>query len=134
MMAEKAAHRPGRPGRFFAAARNSPLSRLLSLVLAGLFAWASAGEVCHGWSSAAADRAACCARMEHTCATLSADDCCEQGEQRQNREVPSTLPHPAPDMTAGSLLMPVAVGGDRPVARVPGARHRAHLLHSVFLI
>ena len=105
------------------------------ICLALVFAVGSASELCDGWSADASGRAACCERMASRCATWSADDCCAQGEQRQNREQVRSLPLPARDMTAGALLVPAIPSmaiESAPPAALQGLR--LHLLHSVFLI
>jgi hypothetical protein len=136
MIAEKPAGRHSRRGGFLAAVRiSSHPVRVLALCLALVFAVGSASELCDGWSSDAAGRAACCARMETHCATWSADDCCAQGEQRQNREQVRSFPQPARDMTAAARVLPtmpsMAVESALPAA---GQKLRPHLLHAVFLI
>lgn len=105
---------------------------ILTLVL--FLPAAQLAAVCSGWSSAEADRHACCEQMAG-CASVSASDCCAAGEQRRNAE-----PVPAPVVTPGPAVSePVAMVPAPPLSfvrdpRALAERPPAYLLASVFLI
>lgn len=112
------------------------LHRMSAIVLAlALTPAAYAGVACGGWSNSAAARQACCAGADGACTTISADECCADGEQRQNVEVVPVVTT-APAATAADCVATV-----RPLSPCyvldPHAlanRARIHLLDSVFLI
>jgi hypothetical protein len=115
---------------------QSRLQRLAALVLAlVLTPMASAGVACAGWSSSAAGRHACCARVEAGCVPVSVDACCADGEQRQNAQVVAAIV-----ITPGPLVSePVPAVRAVPQSFVLdphalAARPSIHLLDSVFLI
>ena len=95
---------------------------------------AQVAAVCSGWSSAEADRHACCEQMAG-CASVSASDCCAAGEQRRNAEpVSPSVMTPGPGVSE-----PVAVVPAPPLSfvrdpRALAERPPAYLLDSVFLI
>lgn len=114
--------------------RLRPVRRLFAICLLLALTGGTAADLCQGWSSHAAERASCCARMENQCGSWAPDDCCEKGEQRRTRDIVRAAPLPALDMTPGPEVVPMAfhdVGADLHT-RIVGPR--AHLLHSVFLI
>jgi hypothetical protein len=126
-------------GKFRATARKNPrhgrVRLLVASALALLFAVTTAARLCEGWAGDAEQRAACCARMQQHCATWSSDDCCADGEQRQNRDLVRTIPQPARDMTAGAVVAPltlIVTPGSALAVRTSGPA--PHLLNSVFLI
>jgi hypothetical protein len=93
-----------------------------------------AGAACAGWSGAPGDRMACCQRAAG-CASVSADDCCAEGEQRQNLEqVAAAL------ITSGATVSQrLHAAAPRPQCFVPDplsltGRPATYLLDSVFLI
>ena len=122
---------------FFASVRNSPrfcaLRGILSAVLVAFLSWGAFADICVGWSNPA-DRAACCARMANHCATVSADDCCEKGEQRRTRDLTRSVAQPALDMTPGAIVAPLVLIERETDVLILLARPRPHLLHEVFLI
>ena len=138
MITEKTAGRKGRRGDFSPMARISSCAalvrRLLASVLVALFVISAFGDLCVGWSADAAERAACCARMENHCASWSPDDCCGNGEQRRTRDLVRAVPLPTPDMTPGPVVTPLVAVDDDISLQVSAARPHAHLLHAVFLI
>jgi hypothetical protein len=94
-----------------------------------------ASAACTGWSGSAADRMACCQRSGDGCASLSADDCCADGEQRQNVEqVAAVL------ITRGATVShAIPAVAPRPRSFVPDPvslteRPDTYLLDSVLLI
>lgn len=108
------------------------LTAILTLVL--LLPAAQLAAVCSGWSSAAADRHACCQQMAG-CASVSADECCASSEQRRNGE-PATS---AVVMPGPTVAKPVAIVPPLPLSFVGDPRALAerppvYLLGSVFLI
>ena len=114
----------------------SRLRRLAAIVLAlVLTPVAYAGVTCGGWSASAAERLACCARGDSGCATVSADDCCADAEQRQNAQtMAAVLVTPG---VADSEPVPVAPPVPQSFVLDPRARAERppiHLLDSVFLI
>jgi hypothetical protein len=94
-----------------------------------------AAATCAGWSSAAAERMACCQAVAGHCAAISPDDCCADAEERRNLE--STSP---------TAVAPPEGVSDTPAARPPLRRPSAavhqtapgrpdtYLLDTVFLI
>ena len=94
-----------------------------------------AGAVCAGWSASAAERLACCQRSGDACATLSADDCCAEGEQRQNLE--QVVAVPITRSNAVSYFIPRTSPRPRSFVSDPVSltdRPDTYLLDSVFLI
>ena len=78
---------------------------------------------------------ACCQRESSGCASLSPDDCCAAGEQRQNVEtLVSEAPTVAPGLVGPGSLIPIAPRAIADDVR-PEADHSAiYLLDSVFRI
>ena len=138
MIAENTARRKGLGAVLSAAVGINPRAALFRQVLASLlvlvFTAAAFGDLCAGWSSNAADRAACCARLANHCASWAPDDCCEKGEQRRTRDLVRAVPLPAQDMTPGPLVAPIAAPATDLHLQVLAERPHAHLLHAVFLI
>ncbi len=67
--------------------------RLIAIVLLSVTAPLTyASALCAGWSGSAAERMACCERAEAGCASVAADECCADGEQRQNQETVTAVP------------------------------------------
>lgn len=64
--------------------------RRIFAVLLIAAAFAADPTLCGGWSHSAADRMACCQRGGG-CASVSADECCANSEQRQNVESASAI-------------------------------------------
>ena len=138
MTAEKATRRSVPLGHFGPAAGISSrfefTRRLLAVSLLVVLSAGAAVDVCQGWSSHQTERKACCARMENHCATVSADNCCEKGQQRRTRDLARTVAQPALDMTPGAIVAPpVLIERDTDGLILLG-RPRPHLLHEVFLI
>jgi hypothetical protein len=78
---------------------------------------------------------ACCAREGAACGSVSADDCCADGEQRQNIEGAPGLLVASPAVT--SWVLPVAAPVQRPhTSHSESLADRPHtyLLDSVFRI
>ena len=112
------------------------LHRVAAIVLLVLMAPVTyASAACAGWSASAAERMACCQRSGDTCASLSADDCCAEGEQRQNLEqVAAALV--TPGLTV-SHRVPAATARPRSFVSDPVSlteRPHTYLLDSAFLI
>ena len=112
------------------------LHRLAAItLLVALAPLTYASAACAGWSGSAAQRMACCQRSGDACPSLSADDCCADGEQRQNVEMGAALlvgpgtttthPVPAPAARTRSVTLDLRTVSDRP---------DIYLLDSVFLI
>lgn len=97
-------------------------------------AFATDPTLCAGWSNSAADRMACCKRGGGSCASVSADDCCADGEQRQNIEGASAVVVPSP-LIASSVLS-VTASVRQPLGPSSSRVDRAdtYLLDSVFRI
>jgi predicted cupin superfamily sugar epimerase len=98
-------------------------------------AFATDPTLCGGWSNSAADRMACCKRAGSSCASVSADDCCADGEQRQNVESPSALvtatrPIASEVLLVASTLLPSFYFDSFSLTD----RHDTYLLDSVFRI
>ena len=110
------------------------LRRLLAVSLLAALSAGTAVDLCQGWSSHQTARKACCARMENHCATVSADDCCEKGEQRRTRDLTRSVAQPALDMTPGAIVAPLVLIDRETDVLILLARPRPHLLHEVFLI
>lgn len=115
---------------------QSRLLRLAVLVLAlVLTPVAYAALACAGWSAPAAERHACCAAVDTECASVAADTCCADGEQRQHAQVVTAVV-----ITPGPLVSePVPAAPAVPQSfvldpRALAARPSIHLLDSVFLI
>lgn len=110
--------------------------RFIALVLLLVFAGAShTVALCAGWAASASERMSCCQRQDSTCASLSADDCCAAGEQRQNVER-LVLQLPAGDATLSRVgtLMGIARHAVTADPRSLAERPATHLLDSVFRI
>jgi hypothetical protein len=112
------------------------LRRLAALVLALIMTpMAYAGVACAGWTASAAERHACCAGRDAGCASIAADECCADGEQRQNAQVVTAIV-----ITPGPLVsepVPSAPAVPQSFVLDPrsfAARPSIHLLDSVFLI
>ena len=96
---------------------------------------AYAGMACAGWSASAAERMACCERAGATCPSMSADDCCADGEQRKNLEAQTPVIITIGEITAtpvAGLIQSLRPVSPKPVAL--GERPDPYLLDSVFLI
>jgi hypothetical protein len=94
--------RPHRRHPWSMATRRTPA---LLLILA---IWANGMALCAGWAGSPAERMACCERMGSECGSVSADDCCANGEQRQNIEgAPAVVV--APPLAASGLLIAASV-------------------------
>ena len=113
-----------------------PAVRRLTAVLTLVFLLPAAqlAAVCSGWSSAEADRHACCEQMAG-CASVSANECCAVSEQRRNAE-PVTSIVVMPEL---SVAERVAIVPEPPQSfirdpRALAERPPAYLLDSVFLI
>jgi hypothetical protein len=90
--------------------------------------------LCAGWSNSAADRMACCKRGGG-CTSVSADDCCANGEQRQNIEGAFAVVIPAPLLASGFL--PISSSVRQPLDSESSSladRPDTYLLDSVFRI
>ncbi len=112
------------------------LHRLAAITLLVVLAPLTYASVaCAGWSGSAAERMACCQRSGDACATMSADDCCADEEQRQNVEMAATVlvtpgattSHPLPTAAARAQCSSLD-------SRLLAARPDTYLLDSVFLI
>jgi len=94
-----------------------------------------ASAACAGWSGSATARMACCERGDAGCASVSADDCCADAEERQNLETVI-----APLVTQGATIscrIPVTPPVPRSFVldpRLLAERPDTYLLDSVFLI
>jgi hypothetical protein len=117
-------------------ARVRVLHRVTALILLMMLSPLTyASAACTGWSGSAADRMACCQRSGDGCASLSADDCCAEGEQRQNVEqVAAALI--TPGATVSHAIPAVARRPHSFVSDSPSLTERPdiYLLDSVFLI
>ena len=139
MIAEKAGKSVQRRWGIAVSMGNNPRMRAARQVLAtGLVVVLSlmvAGDLCQGWSADADARRACCERMANHCATVTADTCCAQKEQRSTRELPPSPAQPARDAAVGPLVTLIAPLSQIDIeAPVASTRPRAYLLHAVFLI
>lgn len=109
------------------------LAALITLVMLAPVTYA--GAACSGWSPSPAERMACCQAGEGRCASISADDCCADSEERQNLEtVVAALTSPGKGVDEAVLAPPP---GCRPAAvahRSAPGRPATYLLDSVFLI
>lgn len=97
---------------------------------------ASNAALCTGWSNSLAERMACCERRAGNCSggSLSADDCCADGEQRQNAERLAVLiVAPPVHAEALALLRSANESAAVPVAP-PIDGHNTYLFDSVFRI
>jgi len=114
---------------------QSRLRRLAALVLALVMTpMAYAGVACAGWASAA-ERHACCAGRDAGCASVAADQCCADGEQRQNAQVVTAIViTPGPLVSAPVPSAPATPQSFVLDPRALAARPSIHLLDSVFLI
>jgi hypothetical protein len=65
--------------------------RRSAAILLVLALFASEMGLCAGWSNSSHERMACCQRAGSDCGSVSADDCCANGEQRQNIEGASAV-------------------------------------------
>lgn len=116
--------------------QRSVVHRAIAVAMLFLFLGASrATMLCVGWAGSATERMACCQRESSPCASLSPDDCCAAGEQRQNSE------KLAIDLRAADMPLsdPASLVDFRPRARAADPRSLAdrpatHLLDSVFRI
>jgi hypothetical protein len=125
-----------RRGRIKDVARQHlPWRRLVAtVVLAVLMPIAYVSAECAGWSNSAARRMACCERSGGACASVSADSCCADAEQRQNLNTVSILLVTAP-LTVPERLVPAPVARwslDHPETR--RVRRATYLLDAVFRI
>jgi len=103
------------------------------LIALGLATYANA--LCSGWRTSAAERMACCERSGHSCASVGADDCCADGEQRQNVEGAATVFIPSDAALMRWAPLAVAALHCRVAdARAPVTHPDAYLLDSVLLI
>ena len=110
-------------------------SRLLAGWLVVSLLALCATDLCHGWSSNAQERAACCARMENACDRIASADCCAESEQRRQRTTPPATPQPAADTTLCGRVTPVVQRVATNAAdSSSAARPETHLLNAVFLI
>jgi hypothetical protein len=90
--------------------------------------------VCTGWRASAAERMACCERSGHACGSIDADDCCADGEQRQNIEGTPFVLLPS-DATVTRAVPPASPRRtDRRDARAVVTHPETYLLDSVLLI
>ena len=92
-----------------------------------------AAPLCAGWQPTRSQRMACCAAADHSREADAADDCCADGEQRQNAERTAPVVLPSGDSQPASVLsvVPRAVVRDT----IPrSARPDVYLLDSVLLI
>jgi len=110
--------------------------RLTAIVLLMVLAPVTYANVaCAGWAGSAAERMACCLRADDACESVSADDCCADGEQRQTLEtVVAVLVTPG---AATSEPLPAVFRRPRSFVLDPrslAARPDTYLLDSVFLI
>ena len=91
--------------------------------------------VCSGWSGSAAARMACCQATAGHCASVSADDCCADTEQRQNANAVAIVLVSPGATTAGVPIPAQAVRRASALAhRQATGRPATYLLDSVFLI
>ena len=110
--------------------------RLIAATLLVVLAVASpALALCTGWANSPAERMACCEHEGAGCASISADSCCADGEQRQNVESPAAVVI-VEDSSASEA---VSLAADRQAStpsdpRALAARPDTYLLDSVFRI
>lgn len=118
-----------------AMATRRRLGRLVSIItLMVMGPGAHAAAACGGWSGSAAARMACCQAADH-CAAISADDCCADGEQRQNVEsAPLIVVAPPTGVSATPAVRPPVRRASAAVHQTAPGRPDTYLLHSVFLI
>lgn len=112
------------------------LRRTAALLL--LLAWmpvAHATAVCAGWSASAAERMACCQRDASGCASVFADRCCADGEQRHNVEACAATPAVTDSVQSESVaLLTVHLRAQPADPRSLATRPATYLLDSVFRI
>ena len=105
------------------------------LLLLATMPVAHATAVCAGWSASAAERMACCERDASGCASVSADGCCADGEQRQNVETPATAVAAADSVQSESIALLTFDRRASPAdPRSLATRPATYLLDSVFRI
>lgn len=91
--------------------------------------------LCAGWSPSPADRMACCKRAGHSCGSVSADDCCADGEQRQNSERLTALVIEPPVRDAAPIAPLTSLQYSNGPITLPACDgQHIHLLDSVFRI
>ena len=105
------------------------------LLLLATLPVAHATAVCAGWSASAAERMACCERGASGCASVSADRCCADGEQRQNVETPAAIIAAADSEHSESIAVLTLDRRASPAdPRALATRPATYLLDSVFRI
>jgi hypothetical protein len=117
-------------------ASGSPLHRFVAvLILLVMGPVLHGAAACGGWSASATARMACCQAAAGHCATVSADDCCADTEQRQNANTVAVVLVSPGEMTAGTLLPAHTIPRASALAhRQASGRPATYLLDSVFLI
>ena len=110
--------------------------RLVAIItLAVMGPGAYAAVACGGWSGSTAERMACCQAAAGHCAAISPDDCCADGEQRQNLDsAPAIAVAPPEGVSATPAVRPPLRRPSAAVHQTAPGRPDTYLLDSVFLI